>query len=676
MRAVSRPDVMTATSGQLGRRRINTVFVTILLGMLMAALDQTVVATALPTIVADLGEAGHMAWVVTSYLLASTVATAVVGKFGDQFGRKVVFQLAAVVFIGGSALSGLAGSMIFLIAARAIQGLGAGGLMVTAMALIADVVPLRERGKYQGALGAVFGVTTVLGPTLGGFLTDQWSWRWCFYINVPVAVAMVVLAAWTIPSVRATARPRIDYSGLALVAAASTGLILALEWGGDEYPWASPQVIGLFAGSGIAAIAFVLVERRAGEPILPMELFANPVFVVSVTLGFVVGFAMLGAMTFLPTYLQYVDGISATASGLRTLPLVLGLLTMSVLSGSVVGHTGHYKVFPIVGTAAMVAGLYLMSTLGPDSGVVRESVSMAVFGLGVGSSMQVLVIAVQNTVSYSQLGAATSGVTFFRTLGGAFGTAVFGTLFSDRLSTLLPAALARARLDPAEVTGPQELHRLPAERIRPVVDAYAEAIQHVFSWVIPVAAAGFVVSWFLKEVPLRDSARVAAGDVGDGFGAPAGDTDARLDRSVSQVMRQSPPAADTPPTERTAPLPPRLSWILVQVWVRTRGSAAASLTGIAYGNRLDPRQLRAPVREAHRAALLHVDGDALWLTDAGRAAVDRLAERWRRWLDARLDDWDVTDPADRAALDRAVNRIAERLLAEERLDGDDRGVRP
>ncbi|MFC7484894.1 MFS transporter [Luedemannella flava] len=304
----------------LNRRQMNIVFTAITLGMLLAALDQTIVATALPTIVADLGGKGHVAWVVTAYLLAETVATVLTGKFGDMFGRKFIFQLSAVIFVVGSAVCGVAQDMIMLIAARAVQGFGAGGLMVTAMALIADVIPLRDRGRYQGALGAVFGVTTVIGPTLGGLFTDHLTWRWAFYINVPIAIVMIAITAVAIPTVRAAVRPVIDYAGIALVALGSSGLILGLSWGGNEYAWDSPVIIGLFVGSVVLLAAFVFVELRAPEPMLPMHLFANPVFTICSVLSFIVGFALLGAMTFLPTYLQFVNGVSATASGLRTLP--------------------------------------------------------------------------------------------------------------------------------------------------------------------------------------------------------------------------------------------------------------------------------------------------------------------------------------------------------------------
>ena len=321
------------TEPVLDRRRMNLVFATVLLGMLLSALDQTIVATALPTIVGDLGGGGHLTWVVSSYLLADTIATVLAGKFGDLFGRKVIFQGSAGIFVLASAACGFANSMTWLIAWRAVQGLGAGGLAVTATALIAEVIPLRERGKYQGALGAVFGVTTVLGPLVGGLFTDHLSWRWAFYVNLPIGVLVIVMAAYTVPSLSAKTRPVIDYLGIVFVSLGAAGLTLALSWGGTQYAWGSATIIGLFVASIVSLGIFVLVEARAEDPILPLHLFRSSVFSVCVVLAFIVGFAMLGAMTFLPTYLQYVQGVSATASGVRTLPMVIGLLVTSILSG-------------------------------------------------------------------------------------------------------------------------------------------------------------------------------------------------------------------------------------------------------------------------------------------------------------------------------------------------------
>ncbi|MEV2224288.1 MDR family MFS transporter [Nocardia vinacea] len=654
----------------LSRGKTNVVFATIVLGMLLAALDQTIVSTALPTIVADLGEAGQMAWVVTAYLLAEAVATALAGKLGDLFGRKLIFQLSALIFIIGSMIAGLANGMTLLIVARGIQGFGAGGLMVTAMALIADTIPLRQRGKYQGALGAVFGVTTVIGPTLGGLFTDHASWRWCFYVNVPVAVIMIAMAARTIPRVRSVIKPIIDYAGIGLVAAGVSCLILGLEWGGQEYAWGSAMIIGLFVAAVLLLAAFVAVELRAREPMLPMSLFRSRVFTVCSILSFIVGFAMLGSMTYLPAYLQYVNGVSATASGIRTLPLVVGLFITSILSGQVVGKTGRYKYFPIVGTLVMALGLYLMSTMGRNTGVWLESLYMLVLGLGLGSSMQVLTIVVQNTVPYAQLGTATSGVTFFRTLGSAFGTAIFGTLYTNRIGPNLADALTQVRVVSPEVAADaKSLRALPSEVSAPIIDAYAESIDHVFLWVVPVALAGFVIAWFLKEVPLRDSSRAGATDVGEGFSMPESpDRVVLLERAVADTMRKA---------HEEGPIGPRIladsgsgltrgeAWALGQVYMHIRIRGTATVDAIALRHKV-PDEVIEPIydRVIGRGYLIE-DGAGLRLTDTGQTQVDLIQASWRRWLDTMLDDWDCADPADRALLDQALENIAAKLLDEE-----------
>ncbi|QES36627.1 EmrB/QacA family drug resistance transporter [Streptomyces venezuelae] len=482
----------------------------LLLGMLLAALDQTIVSTALPTIVSDLGGMDHLSWVVTAYMLAATAATPLWGKLGDQYGRKKLFQTAIAIFLVGSALCGMAQNMPQLIGFRALQGLGGGGLMVLSMAIVGDLVSPRERGKYQGLFGAVFGATSVLGPLLGGLFTEHLSWRWVFYVNLPIGViALVVIATTLHIPVRGT-RHTIDYLGTFLIASVATCLVLVASLGGTTWAWGSAQIIGLAVLGVVLAVVFVAVERRAAEPVLPLKLFRIRTFALSAVISFIVGFAMFGAMTYLPTFLQVVQGVTPTMSGVHMLPMVAGMLLSTTASGQIVSRTGRWKVFPIAGTAVTTIGLLLLHQLDENSGTAEMSVFFFVFGLGLGLVMQVLVLIVQNAVSYEDLGVATSGATFFRSIGASFGVAIFGTIFTNRLGDKLTDALAAQQLPPGLSVrtleaDPRGIARLPADLRPDALHAYASSITDVFLYAAPVAFAAFVLAWFLREDKLRAS---------------------------------------------------------------------------------------------------------------------------------------------------------------------------
>lgn len=480
-------------------------------GLFLSALDQTIVATALPTIVGELGGLDYYSWVVTAYLLSATVCTPLYGKISDMYGRRAVLQSAVVVFLVGSLLAGVAQTMPQLVAFRGIQGMGAAGLMTMTFAVIGDIVSPRQRGRYIGLLAGVWAFASVIGPLIGGFLVDRASWRWVFLINLPVGlVALAVISSVLhLPTIRRS--HRIDVEGALLLIVSVTCLLLSLMWGGVDYAWSSPMIVGLIVPGAATLIAFVVWETRAAEPILPMRLFRNSIFSLSAGMGFVIGAALFGAVIFLPLFLQIAAGLSATNSGLLLLPLTAGIVVGSVGSGRIISQTGRYRAWPIGGLAMATVGMALLSVMRGDTPLVLSSVYMVILGLGVGSVMQVTLLVVQNSVDHHELGVATSAVQFFRQMGGSFGVAAFGAILNARLAADLPTRIPPAAL--AEVGGdvnallnsPAAIRALPPEVAAGIAMSVELAVRTVFLWSVPLMFIGFLLALFLKEIPLRDT---------------------------------------------------------------------------------------------------------------------------------------------------------------------------
>ncbi|HEX3807094.1 MAG TPA: MDR family MFS transporter [Gaiellaceae bacterium] len=491
--------------------RVRLIFVALMLVLLLAALDQTIVSTALPTIVGDLGGISHLSWVVTAYLLAATITGPLYGKLGDLYGRKKVLQTAIIIFLIGSVLCGQAHSMTQLIAFRALQGLGAGGLMVVTLAVVGDIIPPRDRGRYQGFFGAVFGVATVIGPLLGGFFVDNLSWRWIFYVNLPIGAIALSVIGVAFHTRTETTRHAMDYLGAVLLAGALASIVLFTSLGGTTWAWSSPKIIALIVLSIILVPAFVLVEARAEEPILPLSLFRNHTFSVTSTVGFIVGFALFGAVTYLPLYFQVTKGSSPTVSGLQLTPLMGGLLITSILSGQLISRLGRYRMFPIAGTALIAFAMFLLSRLYPGTSVWVAAAYAAVLGLGLGMVMQVLVLAVQNAVDRSVMGVATAGSTLFRQIGGSIGVALFGTIFASRLHGELAKRLPAGTHIPKTIN-PKGIKHLPAAAHAAYEDAFAAALHPVFLTAAGISLLAFALTFLLREVPLRAGASVAAGE--------------------------------------------------------------------------------------------------------------------------------------------------------------------
>ncbi|MFD4918541.1 DHA2 family efflux MFS transporter permease subunit [Streptomyces virginiae] len=630
----------------------------LLLGLLIAALDQTIVSTALPTIVSDLGGMAHLSWVVTAYMLASTAATPLWGKLGDQYGRKKLFQYAIVLFLIGSALCGIAQDMPQLIGFRALQGLGGGGLIVLSMAIVGDIVPPRERGKYQGLFGGVFGATSVLGPLLGGLFVDNLSWRWVFYINLPIGLVALVVIAAVLHIPARSSKHTIDYLGTFLIACVATCLVLIASLGGT-WGWGSARVIGVAVLGAFLLACFLVVERRAAEPVLPLGLFRIRTFTLCSAISFVVGFAMFGAMVYLPTFLQVVQGVSPTMSGVHMLPMVIGMLLTSTVSGQIVSRTGRWKVFPIAGTAVTALGLLLLHQLHRTSSTWEMSVYFFVFGAGLGLVMQVLVLVVQNAVSYADLGVATSGATFFRSIGASFGVAIFGTVFTHQLDDKLAASLAGATL-PASASvaqleaDPRAIAALPADLQPRVLDAYATAITDVFLYAVPIVLIAFVIAWFLKEDKLRGS--VTAPDVTETLASNPVQRSSHdeVARALSVLgTREGRRHVYEKITEKAGyDLLPASSWLLLRI--KRYGSVEPAM--LAERTNVPLRVVTDAARQIEERGLAVRDGLPLVLTDQGRVSAVKLAEAREESLAELLGDWWGPDrPTDLVKLVKQIN---------------------
>ena len=648
---------MSSTAAPETQQRVRVIFGALILVFLLASLDQTIVSTALPTIVGELGGLQHLSWVVTAYLLASTVSGPLYGKFGDLYGRKVVLQTAIVIFLVGSALCGLSQNMAELIGFRALQGLGAGGLIVTAIAVVGDVIPPRDRGRYQGIFGAVFGVSTIIGPLLGGFFVDNLSWRWIFYVNLPIgAVAFVVIGA--VFRVRpAPKQHKVDYLGAALLAGGLSAIVLFTSLGGSTWAWGSSQIIALIVIGVVALAGFVFVESRVPEPILPLSLFRNRTFAVTSAVGFIVGLALFGAVTYLPLYLQIVKGVSPTKSGLQLTPLMLGLLVTSVLSGQLISRWGRYRIFPIVGTAVVTVGMALLSRLGIGTSLWMAALDMVVLGLGLGMTMQVLVLAVQNAVDYKYLGVATSGSTMFRSIGGSIGVSLFGAIFTNRLHSELAQRLSASAHLPS-ATSPAAIRALPPEVRDSYVHALTAALSPVFFVAAVISSVAFILALLLPDVPLRQTS--AAEGIGETFATPShGDSEQELERVLSVVARRDErwrayaewvnrAGVDVDPTE---------AWLLA----RTGEQAPASAEQIATTTGVDAGDVRRTMERLEQKGLVARNRGDYELTTEGRRVFEALVAVRRATLEDLVRDW---SPEDHAQLAPVLDRLARSLASE------------
>ena len=647
------------------QENVLVIFGGLLLVMLLAALDSTIVATALPTIVGEFGGLAHISWVVTAYLLAQTIVTPIYGKLGDHYGRKRVLQVAIVIFLIGSALCGLSQSMSHLIIFRAIQGLGGGGLMVTTQAVVADIVPPRARGRYQGIFGAAFGFASIAGPLVGGYFTTHWTWRWIFYINLPVGIIALVVLAATLPAQSSYARHAVDYVGAAALALTLASLVLVTDLGGTVYAWSSPLMVTLIVSAVAGLIAFIFVERRAPEPILPLQLFRTRDVWVTSVVGLIVGFALIGSVTYLPVYLQIVKGLSPTESGLWMVPLMGGTLLTSILAGQLVSRTGKYKLFPIIGTAMVTLALLLISRMTAETSTLTASLYMLLLGLGLGFVMQVLIIAVQNAVDYRELGVATSNAILFRFIGGSLGTALLGAVLATQLHAnverLMPGTAA------LDLISPQALAGLSPEVRAAYIEAFVASLSTVFLVATAISFVGLLVSLLLPERPLRETIAAAAesdigGEIGQTFAMPA-DTDSR-----EQLLRGLAVLADRDVRRRYissivtragVDLSATAAWLLVQI-ERERG---VDVNELGRRGKCEAKKLKAATAELSDKSLISAEqvGDVYRLTEAGCETYNRLVAARREHLAELWPEW---SPKKREEVAEILRRLARELIPE------------
>lgn len=487
------------------KRAVYLVFAGLLVAMFMSSLDQTILSTALPTIVGDLGGVNHMLWVTTAYILAATITMPVYGKLGDVIGRKGLFLSALGLFLVGSVIGGAAPDMAWLIAGRAVQGLGGGGLMILSQAIIADIVPARERGRYMGLMGGVFAISSVLGPILGGWFTESIGWRWAFWINIPLALLSIAAAVVFLKLPKHAHRPKLDVWGILTMAVAVTSIVLITSWGGTEYEWGSPTILTLIGLAVVAGVVFVLVERKAAEPIIPLFLFRERNFNLSTIAGLFIAVAMFGAIAYLPTYLQMVSGLNATNAGFLMLPMMAGVMGTSIVSGQLASKTGRYKWMPIASSLVVAVGLLLMSTMTPQTSLVVFGVYLFILGAGIGLGMQILVLIVQNSFPNAIVGTATASNNFFREIGASLGSAVVGALFTSRLTSLLtermPAGAAQDGFDQNSIT-PAAVNGMPDQIRDVIIGSYNDALTPVFLYILPLMIISAILLMFIKEIPL------------------------------------------------------------------------------------------------------------------------------------------------------------------------------